>query len=383
VPPADVPQWRREPFRVFFPLGVVLGWVGVGHWVLYASGLTATYSCLAHGLVQTEAFLMAFAAGFLLTAVPRRTATPPPAGIEMAAIAIGLAATTAAAMAERWAAAELAYAGVLALLLRFGAARFAGRAAGRRPPACLVLVPIGALAGLAGALSIAASTLRAVPAWTMDLGRLLTEQGVFLCFMLGAGGLVLPLVAGRRPPADLDASPAEAWRAWAWAAAGLAVLASLGLDLAGFERAGPLVRAGVTAAGLAAAGGFRRRWPPGLHRRLVRLAVWLAPLGLAAAGLRPDYRVPALHVLFIGGFALLAFGVATHVVLGHLDLWELARGSPPAVRILGAALLLAMLGRLTADWSHTYFAHVGWSAAVWLAGTAVWLGFVLRLFRRG
>jgi hypothetical protein len=36
------------------------------------------------------------------------------------------------------------------------------------------------------------------------------------------------------------------------------------------------------------------------------------PIGLAASGLLPDHRVLALHILFIGGFSLLAFAVATH-----------------------------------------------------------------------
>src|SRR5262249_58192926 len=52
-------RWRSEPFRAFFPLGVLLGWVGIGHWLLYSVGMTTTYSCMLHGLVQTQAFLMA------------------------------------------------------------------------------------------------------------------------------------------------------------------------------------------------------------------------------------------------------------------------------------------------------------------------------------
>jgi hypothetical protein len=27
--------FRSEPVRLFFPAGVLLGWVGVGHWLLY------------------------------------------------------------------------------------------------------------------------------------------------------------------------------------------------------------------------------------------------------------------------------------------------------------------------------------------------------------
>ena len=100
---AETVRWRREPFRPFFPLGIVLGWVGIGHWVLYATGLTSTYSCMLHGLVQTQAFLMAFAVGFLTTALPRRTQADPPSSTELWVAAAALATTTVGATAERWA----------------------------------------------------------------------------------------------------------------------------------------------------------------------------------------------------------------------------------------------------------------------------------------
>ena len=61
---------RREPFRLFFPLGVALAWIGIGHWIAYWGGWIGSYSCLAHGLVQIQGFLFAFALGFLLTALP-------------------------------------------------------------------------------------------------------------------------------------------------------------------------------------------------------------------------------------------------------------------------------------------------------------------------
>lgn len=370
-------RWRREPFRVFFPLGVVLGWVGVGHWLLYAVGLTATYSCLFHGLVQVQAFLMAFAVGFLLTALPRRTQSPPPSRAEMGIAAGALAGTVAAALAERWALAELCYAALFVLLLQFAVRRFVGSAAGRSPPAAFVLIPIGVLYGIAGAVLIAASTLPAVPAAAMGLGRLFVEQGVFLSFAVGVGALVLPLMAGASPPPDLGASPAETRRAIAYGAAGLVIGTSLVFEHAGWERAGPLVRGLVVALGLGVGGGaWRSPAKDGHHRRLAWLAVWMMPAGLFVAGLWPDYRVPALHVLFIGGFGLLAFAVATHVSFAHLGLDALAVGRPAAVRVLGVALVLAMLARCAADWSHSYFAHLGWAAALWLAGSGVWLAFL-------
>jgi hypothetical protein len=79
----------------------------------------------------------------------------------------------------------------------------------------------------------------------------------------------------------------------------------------------------------------------------------------------------------------MAFGVATHVALTHLDLHTLALGSPPAIAVLGVSIILAMLGRVVADWSATYFEHLGAAAAVWIIGSAVWLAFIgPKLLRR-
>ncbi len=369
--------WRSEPFRPFFLLGVVLGWVGIGHWLLYSIGVTATYSCMLHGLVQTQGFLMAFAVGFLMTALPRRTQTSSATAAELWIAAVALVTTTVAALAERWAVAEIGYLALLLLLLRFAVRRFVGRTSGRRPPAAFVLIPFAMLHGLAGAaLLLAWSALRA-PAWTLGLGKLFVEQGVFLCLVVGIGGLVLPLMAGAPPPPDLGSSPRERVKAGAYGVAGVLILVSFLLEQAGRERVGPLLRATVVAIGLALGGGaWRPPARPGLHRRLVWLGVWLTPAGLALSGIWPDYRVPLLHLLFIGGFGVLAFGVATHVALSHLNLDREREGSPAAIIVMATGLILAMLGRVTADWTATYFPHLGAAAAAWLVGTAAWLAFL-------
>ena len=369
--------WRREPFRLFFPLGVLLAWVGIGHWLLYGLGITRTYSCLFHGLVQMQAFMMAFAVGFLMTALPRRTQAPPPSRMEMASAVAALLTTTIAAAREWLWLAEAAYGFLFLLLLQFAVRRFIGGSGARRPPAAFILIPIGMLHGLAGAALIAASAFRSAPAWFIGLGRLLVEQGVFLCFVIGIGGLVLPLMAGAPAPPDLGSDPQQACKAFAYAGAGLLLFTSFVLESSGWARGGPLLRAVVVTLGVGlAAGATRTPGKPGAHRRLVWLSVWLMPVGLVVSALWPDFRVAALHILFIGGFSLMAFGVATHVVLSHLDLGNLALGRPPAVIIVGVAFLLALLARLAADASNTYFDHLAWAAAMWLIGSAVWLGFV-------
>jgi len=377
------PLWRAEPFRIFFPLGVVLAWVGVSHWLLYGTGLRATYSCELHGFIQMQAFMMSFAVGFLFTAVPRRTRSAPPSVSEMLGMIAALVVTTAGAQAERWWVAEAGYGIVFLVLLQFAVRRFLGRAAGRRPPAAFVLVPIAVAQGLVGAGCIAAASLQLADPWANALGKLLVEQGVFLCLVMGIGGLILPLMSGTPPPPDLGSSPAETRKAAAYAIAGLVIVLSLVLESRGWVRGGPLLRAAVVSIALAAgAGAWRRPGKPGFHRRLVWTSVWMMPLGLVLSALWPDYRIPALHVLFIGGFSLMAFGVATHVSLGHLGLDHLSGGRPPAVIALAVAFLVALMARLAADASETYFDHLAWAAATWLLGSAIWLGFFAPYFLR-
>ena len=386
-PSADrtVPDWRREPFRLFFPLAVLLGWIGVGHWLLYTLGVTSSFSGFLHGQVMMQAFMMAFAVGFLLTAVPRRTQAAPPSTLEIGAAIVALVTVAAAALRERWALAQLAYVALVLVLLQFAVRRFRSGGGARRPPASFVLVPIAVAHGLVGAVLIALASVPGAPAWRIGLGRLLVEQGVFLCLAVGIGSLVLPLMSGSPPPADLGSSPHERWKAVGYAALGIALGATFVLEQIGWIHLAPILRAVLVAGGLVAGGGaLRRPGKPGLHRRLVWIAVWLMPIGLLGAGLFPDLRIAALHVLFIGGFSLMGFGVATHVSLSHMNLEALALGSPAAVRVLGATVLLAMVARVAADLSHTYFDHLGWAAALWLVGSGVWLAFFApKLGRRG
>jgi uncharacterized protein involved in response to NO len=289
-----------------------------------------------------------------------------------------------AALVQRWVLAQLAYAAIFVVMLQFALRRFLARSSGRRPPASFVLVPMAVAHGLAGALLIALAASTASPPWMLALGRLLVEQGVFLCLAVGIGSLVLPLMAGAPPPADLERSRAATVKLAGFAAVGVAIFASLVLEAAGLVRGGPLLRGAVVALGLGVGGGaWRPPGKPGLHRRLVWTSVWLMPLGLVGAGLYPDLRIAALHVLFIGGFSLMGFGVATHVSLSHLDLTTLALGAPRAVAVLGGTVLLAMLARVAADVSDSYFQHLGWAAALWLVGSGAWLAFLgPKLLRR-
>lgn len=248
--PATVPSWRAEPFRIFFPLAMVIGSYGVGHWIFYQTGLVAEYSCLFHGMIQTQAFVIALALGFLLTAIPRRTQSAPATVAEIVALAGALFGVVVAATVDRWVVAEVAYVAMLAILLRFAVRRFRSGQGGRRPPAAFVVLPIGLLHGFAGAVLLGGYFAGVVESWAFGLGRLCVEQGVVLCLAIGAGNLVLPLMSGATPPADLGSSPRETWRAVAFAGVGATVFASLVAETRGATFWAPVVRGVVVALAL-------------------------------------------------------------------------------------------------------------------------------------
>jgi uncharacterized protein involved in response to NO len=372
-------MWHREPFRVLFPLGIGLAWLGIGHWIAYWAGWIGTYSCTAHGLVQIQGFLLAFALGFLLTAIPRRTASEPASAAAVVGAAVALVVASAAAFLERWWVAEGCTLAVLVGVVAFARRRFAAGGGARRPPAAFVLLPLGLACAAGGAVCVAYGTTPGASPTLLVLGRLLITQGCFFCLVMGAGSLVMPLMSGATPPPDLGTSPEVARAAAAYLVAGAAVVATLFAEAFGSDRLAPLVRGIVVGATLVRGAGVARPPAlPGTNRRVARLAAWLVPAGPIVAGLIPDYRVPGLHVTFIGGFGLLALAVGTHVTASHCEgLQEIRNGRATIVRVIAAGVIVAAIGRLTADATATYFEHLAAAGAVWIAATALWAARLL------
>src|SRR3989338_7905808 len=67
----------REPYRIFFPLGICFGIVGVSHWLFFALGWIPSYSMMFRSSIQMQAYMSCFVIGFLLTSIPRFSGSPP------------------------------------------------------------------------------------------------------------------------------------------------------------------------------------------------------------------------------------------------------------------------------------------------------------------
>jgi len=378
-----------DAYRVFFPLGIVLGAAGVSIWPLYYYGLTEGYSGRAHALVQSEGFLYAFIAGFLLTAIPRFTGTEPPSLRVQYVLAAMLALCTVAFEFQYFTLGQTGFVAAHAMLMTLAVRRFRRRQLD--PPDTFPLAGLGMISGALGALiNVALAWNVITPFWDV-LGKRLLTEGMVLLLVLGVGGFLGPRLLGfkQNPLHALGEGGAKrrvrvSGSVLFYKVAGLSVLLSLiaeygfGISTMAFLRA-----IAVTAVILSTV----QPWKVPVMRSTLAWCVWTAHwlviLSIWLVAIFPRYRVDFLHILFIGGFTLLILAVGTRVTLSHGG-HGLAkeRGSWP-LRIGIATGLIAMLARVGAPFSgFTYFEHLALAAVLWIGGILFWGFHLFRLIHR-
>jgi uncharacterized protein involved in response to NO len=381
----QAPLWRREPYRTLFPLGVLLAWAGVLHWLLHAVGLLANYEPVFHSIAQIQGFMMCFAVGFLFTAIPRRTGTGPPAAWEMIVGLLAPIGTTIAAWYERWTISQAFWITLVLVLVRFAVRRFLSAEAARRPPNSFIWVPLSLAMGVGGSVLIAAGGILGGAYFRLhDLGRLFLLQGMFIGLVVGVGGMVLPLVTRGEAPPDAAATWRDHGVRACHLAAAVVLAASFWIETAVSQVGGLALRAAVTLLVLLVSGRiYRLPTLPGWHRRLVWLSAWMIPAGYILASLFPLQVKAGLHVVFIGGFALMALSVGLHVTLAHGGYTRLVSARPWQVPVYGGLLLAAMVLRALCDFDpQRFFLWLGCGAACFLLASIAWGSVVVpRLIR--
>ena len=365
-----------EPFRIFFPLGVLFGISGVSLWPLYFLGIhTSFYPAIMHGSLMVEGFLTAFVFGFLATAMPRMTGTPPLARWELRTLLALHLTVVGLQIALRDFAGDCVY---LALLVFFTVCM--GRRFARRtdlPPPGFVLVALGFVNALAGASVLL--LLPWIPSGTLfTIGKLLLVKGWLLLLILGVGGFLLPRFLGMPQPEFPESRrPSAAWKVQAKlaAATGILITATIFAEAQYFHaRLAVILQCFATGGYLLATVPIGRTKVPDVTLTIcLRAALVLLGAGLAFPLCWPLQRLAGQHVIFIGGFTLLVFTVATRVVLGHSGGSHLFPARLPFLR--GAAVLfaVAMVLRVIADFLPLARPHwMNAASYAWMLAALVW-----------
>lgn len=354
---------RREPFRLLFPLGALLALLGVLPWLLFGTGLSRLYLGVFHAFTMTQAFLIAVAAGFLGTMIPRRTGAAPLTSLELVLLSASLAAIPAALIADHLAVAELAYLAAIVTLAQFALRRL--RRSQQTVPPSFVLIPFALAAGVTGALLLLASAF-AAPAWTIVVGRGLVEQGVLLPLVMALAPMLTPIIV------DGAAAPDKTPR-WLHVAVGALFVATFAFEPA-WPRVAQVTRGALVALELVSLADVARRpRAAGLHRRVYQLAMLLVPVGLLLAAGQPAYRVPFLHLTFVGGLSLLVFAVGAHVTFLHTGRDALAGRRPWPIALVAVLTLAAMIVRASAERVAAHYVEMlGLAAMLWLTAATIW-----------
>lgn len=365
-----------EPFRLFFPVGVLVGLAGVSLWPLHFGHVMPLYPGLSHARLMAYGFFGGFIFGFLGTAMPRMLSVRSFSSIEVVLL---LLVYLAMAIAYFLAKITLGDEIFLALLVCFVACiawRFPKRE--DTPPPGFILVVLGLFCAAAGAvLAIIASYSEDPPARPL-LQHLLSYQGFVLFPILGVGAFVLPRFFGLPNLHDFPEAkkPGAGWMARAWPAltVGALILLSFWLEADGSYRFGSALRFVASAAYVAfELPLFRRSNIKNAFSLVLKLAFMSMLAGFLFVSLFPKWRVGLLHLTLVGGFAVITFSVATRVIFGHSG--NLALMSKPNRWFLWATGIMwfAMLTRISGDfWPKITSSHYIYGAIIWSLGVIWW-----------
>jgi uncharacterized protein involved in response to NO len=211
-----------------------------------------------------------------------------------------------------------------------------------------------------------------------QLSNLLLFEGFLLLPFLGIGAFLFPRFFGteNRQVFPERRTPAPGWtrKAVVGGLVGVVVMGSFVVEAAGWARTGAWMRLLTCGAYLSAeTGWWRTPKKGGILPWGVRLAIVFTLSAYLVTGVLQAHRVALNHLLYVGGFGLLALTVGTRVVLGHAGRTDLMqRWMKPGVWMV-AMVALTALTRVSANFlPKVMVSHWIYAALSWVAGLVVW-----------
>ena len=375
-----------EPYRLFFPLGWLMGMFGGSYWLLVSSGLINSYAPLYHGLIQIELFCSAFAVGFLLTALPKFLRTRAASKVDLLSFLITFFLLAIVTLSNQLFIAQWIFVLLICLLIRFAVTRVIERKA--MPPFSFILVAFGLIQGAVGALMINYPS-----SYFPLLGQKLLEQGMFLSLSLGVGSFLGPRLMGVVDTTNAVVSfPGRGSSNLAWykspgivvCAIGIAIFASFVVECGWDRELGLYLRAGAAFYCLARFSVLKIPRSQSIVGILAALALWALALGVLLAALLPSHEVGALHLTYIGGFGLLILTIGAQVISSHggvARFWHIHKVDAICI----AALMgISVVSRVSATiFPVYYFSLIGAAAIAFDLAMIAWGIGVLRHVRSG
>jgi uncharacterized protein involved in response to NO len=351
-----------EPYRLFFPLGFLLGLWGVLLWTLFVLFKTP-YPGVMHSYLMIGGFLTAFTTGFLMTAVPRFTGTFHAELYEIIIAAISLLALPILVIHSAWAASVGVVVCHLNLMIFF-ARRFQKR---KVPlPEQFLFIPASLLVSLFGHLLVILSSLSLIGAEHLALGRLLAFYAFMLGVVLGVGSKLIPAFTGFGP-----FKAKAGWRMYLMMVvfySSFLVQHWLDVRLGLWMRLSAIVYVAMIIWSV-----HRRPMNPSKLSYGLWLSCWGVLIGALGGALFPSSLVQWNHILFIFGFGLMTLMIGSRVILSHGGFDLQREGEHPWISVIIAMLVMTSLVRLSLLVKPSLYSSLTFvSAVLWIVSLLIW-----------
>ncbi len=371
----------REPYRLFFPLGIVAGTIGIVQWVLYAIGLSSSYSGFLHSSIQTMVYMNCFITGFLMTSMPRFTQTYTARWWEILTPLLLFVGMGISLALQEWVLAEGLLLGWYAFLMYFALSRVMGRppsASRGNPPVELIWVPIALLHGIIGTLILIFGQTKILPVWALKVGKPMMDQGFLVCLVMGVGGFLIPRLMGIVKKDDPVKGKVQYYLMCA-----VLFFASFFVEGLSYPAIGYGLRAAaVTAVFLKTNMLTNLPQGSGFYVWMAWVSVRMVASGFWGAALFNNYQTLMLHITFIGGFSLMIFAIASMVIMSHAGEGERLNSGVWIIPLVAVGIILSLIGRLLIGFfPDLYFQCLGWASGIWIVFAWIWLIYMLpRIF---
>lgn len=356
-----------NPYRPFFFVGILAAIVGTSVWITHAIvGSAHPYPGRFHAHLMMGLFLMSFAMGFLMTALPRMTSSFRTRRYEFAFAATSLAWLGTFGLSDP--SERNFFWGILlnvGFLVFFATRRIRYRQ--KNLPEFFPLVFWALLSALAGAVFFLSGS--------RVLGEHLFYLNFMLCLVLGVGMRLIPMLLGL--PARNPKS------AWIHFALGALVTAAVFLEELVHPSLGTTLRAVLVTA--TAILGWRLLTRGARSSGLtwgLRSSALSVVAGVWGLAIYPEFRLEALHVIYVMGFSLMTLMVASRVILAHGN-WGVENELKNIfIKLAVFFVLLAGVTRVAAVFvPASYDQHLAYASASFILGLGIWSRyFLVRLF---
>ena len=373
-------RWTADPFRLFFPLGIVLGLMGMVPW-LDLVWTDRVYPAVWHKFTMIDGFMLSFVSGFLMTALPRFTrahhATPAEIMRQMLLLLGAQAAMLAADLSLHHALTALS----VASLILFAGSRFRVRSA--NPPPSFVFVGFSLALWTLASAALAAGALGWIDSPAIEaFASHVHHQSVLLGLILGIGSRLIPAILGWTEVAPSTGTIEPSLKSLSRPTVLLAIVFfACDWIVLDHPRLGAALRACVIASVAFVFWKIHRR--PRIRTRL-SVSIWIASWFIMLSALVPIVWNHAAshgaHGTFVAGFSLLTLLVATRVTVSHT---EGAFESKLLPWIVGLLLLAAVTRVVAPLLPEHYFSHLAYAAFAWILAVLLWsYAYLGRLLRR-